>query len=79
MDPNPICTLGSPLNSGNILWFSEYVYLFLCNVDYSIANYLDIHMYDANMVHHKTDRALSMHLAIPSNIYNTRIIHLQMI
>ena len=30
--------LGSPLNNGDIFWFNKYVYLFLCNEDYSVAN-----------------------------------------
>ena len=42
MDPNPICTLGSQLSSGDIFWFNKYVYSFLCNEDYSIANCIDI-------------------------------------
>ena len=38
LDAHP--TLGSPLNNGDIFWFNKYVYLFLCNEDYSVANFI---------------------------------------
>ena len=31
------CSLGSPLNNGDIFSFNKYVHLFLCNEDYSVA------------------------------------------